>query len=246
MSPTHALSVFKPGFWADILYSWAQYNYYAPQLHQIPYQILWYNLHILIKSKPVCYDSAVQKGVMYLCDIIQDGGFMSYQQFCDRWGTCLTWLQYYSIIDTLPILWKQIIQLQDVVMDMCAITYKMAGFLQPASYLNTVYKEINSYKHAVVHKLCKWESIFGKNIPLNVFLKYIANLYKVSNVTKYRNFQYRFLMFNIYTNVKLYKWKILSTELCSFCHMYPETILHLFYECVYVKEYWAEITQYVH
>ena len=49
-------------------------------------------------------------------------------------------------------------------------------------------------------------------------------------------------MFNIYTNVKLYKWKILSTELCSFCYMSPETILHLFYECVYVKKYWAEIT----
>ena len=127
-------------------------------------------------------------------------------------------------------------------MDMCAITYKMAGFLQPASYLSKVYKEINSYKYTVVHKLHKLEYIFYKDILLEVFLKYIANLYKITNVTKYRNFQYRFLMFNIYTNVKLYKWKILSMELCSFCHMSPETILHLFYECVYVKKYWAEIT----
>ena len=131
-------------------------------------------------------------------------------------------------------------------MDMCAIMYQMAGFLQPTSYSSKVYKEINSYKYAVVHKPCKWESIFDKGIPLNVFLKYIANLYKVTNVTKYRNFQYRFLMFNIYTNVKLYKWKILSTELCSFCHMFPETILHLLYECFYVKKYWAEITQYIY
>ena len=90
LSSVHVLSVFKPGFWADVMYSWAQYNYYVPQPHQILYQILWYNLHILVKNKHVCYDSAVQKGVMYLYDIIQDGGLMSYQQFCDRWGRCLT------------------------------------------------------------------------------------------------------------------------------------------------------------
>ena len=95
----------------------------------------------------------------------------------------------------LPILWKQIIQLQNVTMDTCAITYNMAGFLQPASYLSKVYKEINSYKYAVVHKLHKWESVLGKDILLNVFLKYIANLYKVTNIIKYRNFQYRFLIF---------------------------------------------------
>ena len=169
LSSVDVLSVFKLGFSADVLYSWAWYNYYALQPHQIPYQILWYNSHMLVKNKSVCYDSAVQKGVMYLYDIIQDGGLMSYQQFCDRWGRCLTWLQYYSVIDTLPILWKQIIQSQNVIMDTCAIMYKMTGFLQPPRYLSKVYKKSNSYKYAVLHKLCKWEFIFDKVILLNVF-----------------------------------------------------------------------------
>ena len=55
----------------------------------------------------------------------------------------------------------------------------MVGFLQQASFSSKVYKEINSYKYAVVHKLCKWEYLFDKDIPLNVFVKYITNLCKL-------------------------------------------------------------------
>ena len=38
-----------------------------------------------------------------------------------------------------------------------------------------------------------------------------------------------------FTNSKLFKCKLSETELCSFCNNTKETILHLFFECMYSK-----------
>ncbi len=43
------------------------------------------------------------------------------------------------------------------------------------------------------------------------------------------------------TNVKLYKWKIVDSDMCTFCNTEPETYIHLFWECHVAKQIWNQI-----
>ena len=52
------------------------------------------------------------------------------------------------------------------------------------------------------------------------------------------------IMHNIlFTNQKLYKCKLISSPLCTFCHKEVETIEHLFINCSQVKYLWGDLTQ---
>ena len=52
---------------------------------------------------------------------------------------------------------------------------------------------------------------------------------------KLKNLQFRILHRIYFTNSKLFKCKLIETELCSFCNNTKETILHLFFECMFSK-----------
>lgn len=40
------------------------------------------------------------------------------------------------------------------------------------------------------------------------------------------------------TNQFLKKIHVVESDLCSFCHETPETLIHIFYECRYVTSFW--------
>ena len=56
-------------------------------------------------------------------------------------------------------------------------------------------------------------------------------------VTKIREFQYKVLNNIVFTNEKLFKFKILDSPLCSFCKREVESLEHLFYYCDVTKTF---------
>ena len=75
------------------------------------------------------------------------------------------------------------------------------------------------------------------------FIECHRNIYKITNVPKYRSFQYRILQRSLVTNVQLYKWDISTNELCYFCENEKETVLHLLFSCPEVQKMWREFIQ---
>ena len=57
-------------------------------------------------------------------------------------------------------------------------------------------------------------------------------------------FQYKVLNLILYTNTKLYKIGYISDDKCSFCESEPETLLHVFFNCVYSKLFWKDFEFY--
>ena len=77
------------------------------------------------------------------------------------------------------------------------------------------------------------------------FRNEFRNIYKITNVTKYRSFQYRLLQRGLVTNIQLEKWNILTTNLCSFCKNVTETVVHLLCQCTVVRELWNDLSSYI-
>ena len=67
----------------------------------------------------------------------------------------------------------------------------------------------------------------------------------MTNVPKLRSFQYRLLQRALITNMHLYKWNWVPSNLCTFCQDDQETITHLFYECSMVKNLWTQVIAYL-
>ena len=84
-----------------------------------------------------------------------------------------------------------------------------------------------------------------KDLCLLDFGKLHSQIFHLTNVPKYRSFQYRLLQRALVTNIELKKWGIVQDNRCSFCYKQPETILHIIYQCEEVRKVWNSFLQYV-
>ena len=67
----------------------------------------------------------------------------------------------------------------------------------------------------------------------------IPTLCPVDNKTK--DLQYKIIMRFVPTNKLLYNMKKVNSQTCSFCHVETETIEHLFFNCIHVKNIWIHV-----
>ena len=58
---------------------------------------------------------------------------------------------------------------------------------------------------------------------------------RVTIVTNLRTFQYKISNNVLYLNEKYFRFKFVSSPICSFCNSEDETPLHLFYSCNQTK-----------
>ena len=58
-------------------------------------------------------------------------------------------------------------------------------------------------------------------------------------------FQYKVLNSNIlYTNAKLFRIRYTAEDKCTFCKSESETLIHLFFNCVFLKLFWKDFEFY--
>ena len=83
-------------------------------------------------------------------------------------------------------------------------------------------------KHEHIHGFLseeEWENIFL--LP-----------HKIPVTNKLKELQYKIIMRFVPTNYLLYKMGKVTSQTCTFCHLEPETIEHLFFDCIHVKNIW--------
>ena len=59
-------------------------------------------------------------------------------------------------------------------------------------------------------------------------------------------FQYKVLNSILHTNTKLYKIGFSTDDTWFFCKSHPETLSHLFFDCIYSQSFWKEFELYFH
>ena len=76
--------------------------------------------------------------------------------------------------------------------------------------------------------------------------KLINGIHHIAKLeTKIRIFQYKLLNNVLYLNKNLFQFGIISQSKCSFCELYDETPLHIFYKCTYVQNWWNQLRLYL-
>ena len=234
----------KNSFWQDVLEGWSQYNFL--QNPRTENQILWYNSYIRVNDKPFFWADVYSKGLRYVYQLFEEKQFISQEKAFTEFG--LTNMRLNSIKSAIPREWK-----------IFFCTYERATFFPlpphnydiclntPKGFSRTVYHSLQEDVILVHNKYVKWIKDLGPDFCEDIchYGKLHQQINQLTNITKYRSFQYRILQRGIVTNIQLSRWNVITSELCTFCGEQRETILHLFCHCPIVFRLWSELREYI-
>ena len=174
-------------------------------------QILWLNSEIKVKDEVLYHKVVIAAGCVYVTDIIEHNKCISYDKFIDRYGRSINWMQYASLCAAIP----------------CRLMYSkvdknesMYEKLEKTNKkVNVIYKMLQESEEAPLkeahRRFCKYV-----NCEFEEYKRSFQNLYRSTDITKYRNFQYRLLVNTIHTNNRLFYWRIVNIVgyVCKLSH----------------------------
>ena len=234
----------RNNFWVDVLKSWSEFR--SSSYTRWDNQLIWYNSKIRIKGRPFMWNDVYQKGLKHIYQLFQSGDFKTSKQVRAEYG--LTALRFNSLKAAIPSDWKEYFR---SITTYCFLPIPPSVYdisLLDVNLASTVYKLISEDRMLLHPKFLKWRKELGSQYDdtLSDFTEHFKSIYKISNVAKYRSFQYRVLQRALVTNVQLHKWSLSTNEQCHFCKQYKETVSHMLFYCESVQPLWEKVIEYVH
>ena len=234
----------KNQFWKDVLKCWSEYNYHHD--FRVENQLIWYNSNIRIKNRPFMWNDIYSKGLSYVYQLFENMNWKSYESVKEQYG--LSELRYNSLKCAIPTEWKelfmQVNRLQYLPVaphsyDMCTVKHVQLS--------RKIYRYISEDEFLIQNKYAKWQQEIGFELCENLcdFAKQHCRIYTVTNVLKYRSFQYRTLQRGLVTNIHLFRWGMIESENCTFCGKYKETTSHMLFLCEKVQVLWTQFYEYI-
>ena len=235
----------KSQFWEDVLYSWSCYNYYTD--FRIENQLIWYNSCIRVGDKPIFWKEARKKGLRYVHQLFSNQALKSEEQMYQEYG--ITRLMYNSLKVSIPREWKLFFTRTPAQTFLPIPPHNLdnALYAYPKQLSRKVYSLLAEDLMLLHNKYMKWKMETRVDLSPSVmdFTAEIRSIYRTTNITKYRSFQYRLLLRGLVTNIQLFKWNLAPNDMCYFCTYERESITHLLIECHVVKELWKKIFEFI-
>lgn len=232
-------------FWYDVLCAWCQFNFKSPTgRNEIMEQIIWFNSHIRIENKPFCKTNMFKAGIVKITHLLDETfKFYSVDTFRAKFPN-INYIDYIATIRAIPMQWKQVL-VDNLYANHDPEFPGIAVLEQNTSIVSIVYTALHKNVYLLAMKVDKWEQLFGYPIWPTDFNRIVNRTWNLTVNAKLRSFQYRLLLHAIPTNEKLKKWKILQSDLCTFCNRHVETVSPLFFNCTIVKPIWCRVFEWL-
>lgn len=208
---------------------------FSPHRH-----IIWNNKYIKYKNKSIFYDNWVQNDILLLSQLINDKGYLlSYSEFLKKFNIPILPKEYSVVFDAIPAGFLRLLQ-GNTDSDK-QLTFQKEFFLDGINIKD--FKCNNRFFRSLIHHpvTCRskqyWRNIFGNlNWPL---VWTYNNKFCITNKVTQVYFKIIHLIYP--TNQFLQKFKKDLSDSCVFCNINTETIVHLFFDCIYTRFFWIDI-----
>ena len=223
-------------FWIEIISMWFDVKSKIEDTIPPHEQVIWLNSQIKIANQVILPNRLAAQGLMYVKDLIGvDGKLYSVEEMSIKWETSIDWLWYKSLCNAIPKGWRIATATKNTVY--IPLYTKIQSKPKPSAY---VYEELINNEDK---EFKYYYALFSKNVKCTEqqYEEAHVNINKISNIVKYRDFQYRLLVNAIHANDKLCHWKIVTENTCELCMQEKQTITHLMYQCKEVRKLWKSI-----
>ena len=195
--------------------------------------MIWLNSCILIQDKPVLYLNWYEKGIVRLTDLLDGkGDVLSWKKFSEKFQIKIPFTEYYGVTQAIPQKWKnKLVTRWDK-----AKPSQIECYRNCQQVVKIVYKEFTRKENLLVNKAQIVTNILQETIEVDGLLKSINNIKYFIICEKLRSFQYCMLMNALVTNIHLKHYGVRNNSLCSNCHAHTETVKHLMFDCLKVKD----------
>ena len=224
-------------FWRQVLEAWFELKELSDDSKRNAPEILWFNSKIRIENKPFCWKPSFEKGLVYIHQLCENECFISVKEAYNRYG--LDVMSYNSLLSAMSYELKKQAKQYKVRSSNNLTFYDTVKTMDKLS--SHAYKAFtNAIEDSSVKKKAKdWE--IDLELQELDLVKTFRELYMVTNMPKYRAFQYRLLHRAITLNSHLFRWKMRQDNLCTFCGKDKETYVHLFIMCEKVRDLWINL-----
>lgn len=240
---TRKLPIYLPDFYKECLEAWSDLNATnVVSYDDVVNQTIWNNKHILIEKKSCFIKHLIDHGIVKIGDLISNTGrFLESEKILHLQLSPIHYFKLMGIINAIPNEWRLIIKqrqqhvyspsnetiqinIDGVNVDLLKVTSKM------------IYNEFKRKKQTTPSAQIKLNQKYPE---LSVEWKKIYSLpFTVTTDTKIREFQYKLLNNIVFTNDKLFRFKMIDSPFCAFCQTEVESLEHLFFHCNVTKTFW--------
>ena len=231
---------FPDCFWRDVLVAWFEYAFEThPSGSQIFAQSIWYNSHIKSGGSIMKNNDALDNRLRTIWDIFcfEDKRFMSAKEIAEKYQINIMLAN--SILTAIPAQWKV-----DCKKLSCFPSVRLYDeFIREKNLVKKYYESQVKNQMLLFETYAKWQAKVQSELSYAQFLKLFTNIYKITNYTKLRAFQYRLLNNSLVTNRMLKIWGITGDDTCSFCKTDVETTTHIMWTCPKVQAIWYGVKQ---
>ena len=215
--------------WNQALAAWASVHFTDSIQNNYSSQILWLNSHIRINKKPVLWKEWINKGLLYVNQILdEEGKLLPFDVVKNQFNLNQNdWMRYTALTKAVPKDWfgKKENVVSTTLYDKCVAHKSVAKF---------VYRKMLEDK-SVINKYWSYWDDNGVSFDFEDYELAFAKWHDLTKNVKLRDFQYRLLLCKIFTNVDLKKWGLSNSDRCTFCKNAHETLAHLLFTCKYTK-----------
>ena len=241
-----------PKFYKQVFSAWAEikdqmYDYKSPW--EIRRQFIFYNKYIT--AGQTYYNkhwrsNLYSKNIKCIHDVCnQNGTIMTKNEIATKYDITLNTMEYNSLLNSIPNLWKNILKKQTIPHN--AITNTESLHLK----VRTMDKQIDKIKNKDLYEILlknkrvnelkcktKWEDEFGKGQNW----KTVFASAKVDTKFKLQSFHYAIVHRFFPCNLYLSKWKENTTSCCEHCNQNEiDTISHYFVYCQKINSLWTTL-----
>ena len=240
---TRKLPIYLPDFYKECLDAWSDINTSkVVSYDDVVNQTIWNNKFILVESRSRYIKHLVVHGIVKIGDLISDNGrFLESEKLLQSRLSPIHFFKLMGIVNSIPNDWKLIIkQSQQHLCPPANDTIQINNGSAAVDILKATSKILyNEFKRKKQTAPSAQNKIKLKFPDLSLAWKEIYSLpFVVTHDTKTREFQYKLLNNIVFTNEKLFRFKMIDSPLCAFCQTEVESPEHLFFHCNVTKSFW--------
>ena len=238
LSEKDCLAMFgKSSFWSQMLTAWCKINYRTPcTKDELEFMPIWLNSELKIDQRVLLWRKWLADNVVFIGDLFdKDGNLISWETLKDK-VTSANWLDWLSITNAIPKSWIAI--MKEPKGDPYIPLHK--ELLQKKKISREVYQKLNQDVFAVIKYAESWRKTGLPNLDFDEYRESFEVLWKITNISKLRDFQYRLLLNKLVFNSDLCQWGKSENDQCSFCSSKVETARHILMECEQTCSVWRK------
>ena len=231
-------------FWKDVFKSWCEYQkcLEPSNICDVISEPLWFNHNIKFEFIKQWFN----KGLRTIRDLLDDDGkLLSLNALKNKYNISCTFLDYHRLHMLIPQKWKNIINQSElnVYLAIPNISFSILSIVRnPSSSLRKTFVKY-SCKHYSDKIQEKWSRDLGISLFEDCFWENVYTLPKTLTIDTYLlYFQYKISRRILVTNYSLKLFKIQENDLCTFCGIFKETLVHLFIDCLHTRLFWQNIS----